>query len=382
MRKPSPPQSRSGKIFYLFWNNLPRLILAGMIVLIVVLMIQIRKQKNLLADQKAAELKNTRNPVNAVVLPIKPGTVISRLNLPGIIEPWADLNLKAKVGGTITQVLVKEGDHVHKGELLAKIEDNDYQIAVDQAKTAWQLAEAEYKRDKTIFDKGIIAASSFDSRKATKESAAADYENARLQLSRTSIISPMDGIIQHLNAKVGLQLAPGDNVARILQINKVKAIVGIPESDVEAVNSLDTVLVKIQALDNLQVKGRKLFLSPAPTTSARVYQLELEIDNPEEKILTGMFVRADIIKERKDNSVAIPLYSIITRNNEQYVFVEKDGTAVKKNVSLGIMEGWMVEITEGLNAGDHLIVEGHRAVEDGQKVEVIKAIDNIKKLRK
>jgi membrane fusion protein (multidrug efflux system) len=87
-----------------------------------------------------------------------------------------------------------------------------------------------------------------------------------------------------------------------------------------------------------------------------------------------MFVRADIVKQHSDHALAIPFYSIISRNDEQYLFVEKDGVAEKRNVKTGIMEKWMIEVTEGLEPGDRVIVEGHRDVEDGRTVKVVKVI--------
>ncbi len=87
--------------------------------------------------------------------------------------------------------------------------------------------------------------------------------------------------------------------------------------------------------------------------------------------------RADIVKEQIENSISIPFYSVISRNDEQYVYIEQDGLAVKREVSLGIMENWMVEVTEGLTQGDKLIVEGHRDVEDGQRIKIIKTLSDI-----
>ena len=90
--------------------------------------------------------------------------------------------------------------------------------------------------------------------------------------------------------------------------------------------------------------------------------------------LPGMFARADLVKQSRDQALTIPFYSIISRNNEQYVFVENDGVVEKRHVTTGIMEQWMVEITEGLEPGEHVVVEGHRDVEDGRKVKVVKTI--------
>ena len=90
-----------------------------------------------------------------------------------------------------------------------------------------------------------------------------------------------------------------------------------------------------------------------------------------------MFFRADIVKKTVDNALAIPFYSVISRNNEHFVFVENEGTAHKRNVRLGIMQNWMVEIVDGLKAGDRLIIEGHRGIEDGQNIKVVKTVTNL-----
>jgi membrane fusion protein (multidrug efflux system) len=87
-----------------------------------------------------------------------------------------------------------------------------------------------------------------------------------------------------------------------------------------------------------------------------------------------MFIRADIVKKQIDKTLAVPFYSVISRNDEQYVFIEEEGIAKKRMVKLGIMEKWMVQITEGLNPGDNLLIEGHRDVEDSQNVKIIKTL--------
>jgi membrane fusion protein (multidrug efflux system) len=165
-----------------------------------------------------------------------------------------------------------------------------------------------------------------------------------------------------------------DPIAEILKINRLKAVIGIPESDVNAVRKLDTVTIIIQALGNKKFTAKKHFLSSAPETIARLYNLELELDNSKGMILPGMFVRAAIIKENIDDAIVIPFYTVISRNNEQFVYIEQDGVAIKRNVQLGIMEKWMVEVKDGLKAGDNLLVEGHRDVENNQKIKVVKAV--------
>jgi membrane fusion protein (multidrug efflux system) len=235
---------------------------------------------------------------------------------------------------------------------------------------------AEYDRSKKVYAKGTISEADLESRKAAMQTTRADLENAELLLSRCTVTAPIEGVIRSLNAKVGLLLSVADPIAEILQIHRLKAIIGIPESDVTAVSHLDTVELCIQALDNTKITAKKYFLPASPETNARVYNLELQVDNSEGTLFPGMFVRADIVKQTVKNAMSVPFYSVISRNGEQFVFVEHDGLAEKRPVHLGIMEKWMVEVTDGLHADDRLIVEGHRSVEDNQKVHVVRNISD------
>ena len=380
MSKPIVPDTLRGKIVYFIWNNLPRFVLLAMIVLIVILFGTIKEKSILIAANKAAEVSQEKPPVNAVTFTLKPTTITDRINLPGYIEPWTRLKLMSKLNGTITQVLAGEGDRVKKGDIIARIEDDDFRIAVERAEATYNLTKAEYARDKSIYDKGVIPTAALDTNRTNMQKAKADYENAKLQLSRTEVISPMNGIIRSMEAKVGLQLSVGDSIAEILEIDRMKGIIGIPESDVTAVRQLEDVDLTIQALDDRIITGKKHFLSPSPETTARLYNLELEINNSGGEVLDGMFVRADVVKKQVNDTLAVPFYSVISRNDEQYVFIEEEGLAKKRKVSLGIMEKWMVQITTGLNPGDRLLIEGHRAVEDNQQVKIIKALTSLSEL--
>lgn len=351
-----------------------------MIVLILILFGAIRDKSKLIAANKAAEVSQEKPPVNAVTFTLSPTTITDRINLPGYIEPWTRLKLMAKLNGSITEVLVNEGDQVEKGDILARIEDDDFRIAVERAEATYNLTKAEYSRDKSIYDKGVIPTATLDTNRTNMQKAKADYENAKLLFSRTVITSPMDGIIRRMDAKVGLQLSVGDPIAEILEIDRMKGVIGIPESDVTAVRKLENVDLTVQALDDRIITGKKHFLSPSPESAARLYNLELEIDNSDGEVLDGMFVRADIVKKQIDNTLTVPFYSVISRNDEQYVFIEEEGVARKRKVSLGIMEKWMVQITVGLTPGDKLLIEGHRDVEDKQKIKIIKALTSLEGL--
>jgi membrane fusion protein (multidrug efflux system) len=374
---PPEPKTARAKVARFLLYSLPGLLF---ILLLVGLTLFIgkrieEKKAQLEAELKAATATETP-PVNVVTLDLQPTVLRDKINLPGVIEPWERLDLMAKIGGSIEEVFVKEGEQVRQGQLIARIESKDYQIALDSAKAAYELAKISLARNQSLRSKGIATQANLDELEAQFRQAKAAVENAELQLSRCRITAPLAGVISRLDAKIGSvvnQMVPA-SIAEILQLDQVKAIVSIPESDVAAVRKLKNVEVEIQALGHEKVRAAVYFLAPVTETQAHVYRLELRISNQDHHILPGMFVRADIVKEVRAQALAVPLFSVISRNKEQFVYVEENGAARKKTVQTGFLEGWQVLITDGLQAGDKVIVEGHRSVEDGQKVKVVKSL--------
>lgn len=376
----STPVTTRAKTVHMLMRNMPRFIVIVLIALIAFLFVSMNAEKKRLAVEKAAALNPEQLPVNVVVHPLQPSIIHDRINLPGIIEPWLDLNLLSKLNGTIAEVLVSEGDQVEKGSVLAHFEEDDYRITLATAESSYKLAQSEYKRDLSMFEKGIVSSAELEERKNRLETTRSAVEQATLQLRRCKILSPMKGTITKLFAKTGLQLNIADPVAKIVQLDKLKAVIGIPESDVAKVAALETISLSIKALDNLQVQGVKHFLSPTPESVAHIYRLELKVANPSGTILPGMFVRAAIVKQQIGDAMVVPLYSVISRNDRHFVFIEKHGVAVRKEVQLGFLEGWKVHIKEGLHPGDRVLIEGQRNVEDGQKVNVVRELKTLESL--
>jgi membrane fusion protein (multidrug efflux system) len=353
---------------------LPLLILLLLVIITVGLGAKVKDEKNRLQEEKSNAVNQERPPVNVVEQELIPGTLRDRLNLPGTVEPWEDLVLLAEVRGVVEEVLVDEGQHVKEGDLIARIDTSDYENTINSIKAAYNLALINLKRLTGLRQQEIISQSEIDTIKAEVQSLKADLAIAEVQLERCYIRSSISGIVNELPAKKGLYLAVGDPVATILDIGRLKVTVGIPEADVDAVRKLDRFEITIEALNNKEITGTKHFLAVAPESMAQVYRLELEVENSAEEILPGMFARIEIIKQEFQDALAIPLYAVITRDNKHYVYVEENNIARFQEVKLGILDGWMVQITEGLRPEEKVIVVGQRSVDDGQGVNVVKRV--------
>jgi membrane fusion protein (multidrug efflux system) len=349
--------------------------MVGLLVAFVVIMVgRINEKKARLVEAKKTAIKKDIEPVSTIVLTLEPRRLVDKIELPGQVEPYEDLWVKAEVSGQVMKVLVEEGQIVTKGAVLVELDERDYRTRLARIEANYSLAKLDHERTATLVQKKVTPVSELDRIEAELKDLASQLNEAQLALSRTKITAPIPGRINEVKAKKGELLAVGQPVAEVLQFDKVKVTVGVPESDVAAVFDLSRADVVIDALDRLRVKGRKIFLSRQPRSLARLYDLELEVPNPDGRILPGMFARIELVKQIFDQALAVPLYAVIAQSDEHVVFLENDGHAENRKVELGVLDGWEVQITSGLKPGDRVIVVGHRFLDDGQPIKVIKRV--------
>jgi membrane fusion protein (multidrug efflux system) len=356
--------------------KLPLLILMGLVAAIIGMSGTIKAEKDRMGEEKQQEPAARRPPANVVLLKVAPSTMQDRINLPGVIEPWEELTLLTKVQGTVIDTLVQEGDPVTRGQVIARLDPADYRIALDSARAVYELAVADQQRLATLFEHDIVPQAQVEKINAQVKTSKAALENAQLLLSRCTITAPISGVIRRLDASQGALLNISDPVAQILQIDRVKAVVGIPESDVALVRNIETVAMTVKALDDKNIMGRAHYLASSPENGSRVYRLELAVDNGDHHILPGMFFRAQIVKKVYRDTVAVPLYSVIKRRDKQFVYVEKNGVAHQLPVKLGIIEDWQVQVVSGLAPGSRVVVEGHRDIDQGYQLNIVRVLSD------
>ena len=369
----SEPKKKT-RILRFFWALFPWLIVVLILAFVISMYGRIKEEKARLEEAKKAAIKKEVPAVRVITLTLVPNRLEDKINLPAAVEPYENLWVKAEVPGQVVNVLVKEGQIVEKGQILVELDDRDYISRLERIEANHKLAMLDHDRIDDLVKKRIAAVTELDKIEARLNDLAAQLKEARLALSRTRIIAPISGRLNEIAAKQGDRMGVDKQVAQILQFEPVKVIVGVPESDVAAVFDLDEADVIIEALGKRRVKGKKVFLSRQPRTLSRLYDLELVVQNPDGRILPGMFARVELVKKVFKDALVIPLYAVITQRDESFVYVEKNGKAQKRSVELGILAGWQIQVKSGLEPGELVIVVGHRLLDDGQGVEVIKNV--------
>ncbi len=341
----------------------------------------------------------------------------------GIIQPEKEVKISSEVSGEIVELPVKEGQQIKKGRLLVRINPDLYQSAYERARAALsnalaalhqqkvrlQLAETEYKRNKQLFDKGIIAQAEFQqsetnykvaraayrSAKFQVESARAGVKEARDNLKRTEIYAPISGTLTRLNVEkgervVGTKQMAGTEILRIADLNLMEVLTDVNENDIVKVQLNDSAIVEIEAFPGRKFKGIVTEIAnSAETQNAALDQTvnfkvkirilkfsyrDLVQDKPEgfSPFRPGMTASVEIITDRKENVLAVPIGAVTIRKDStgkerETVFLFEEGTAKRQFVKTGIQDTEHIEIIEGLNEGQQIITGPFKLVSKGLK---------------
>jgi RND family efflux transporter MFP subunit len=355
----------------LVWHGIPFVILAVVVVFVIVpLGRKIAAEKANLAEQQSRQVQETDEAVRVITLEMVPEDLKEKISLPGVARPWRSLEVVAEVAGRVMEKNRDDGMAVERGDVLAVIDQRDYRNAYDSARASHETALVHEKRFEALSRQQFITQSQLDDISAQVKTTKAVMETAKLNLERCTIRSPMAGVVDRSHIEEGSFLSVGDPVARVLQMDTLKIEVGIPESDVPTVRHLKQFDMTVDALGGKAFSGQYHYLQKTTDSLARLYNLEIRLENPGHEILPDMFVRVVIVKNRDEQGLGVPIYSLVTRNNRTGVFVEDKGRARFTPVDTGFQDGWKIQVVSGLSPGDQVVVVGHRIIDDGQPVQV------------
>ena len=167
----------------------------------------------------------------------------------------------------------------------------------------------------------------------------------------------------------------GAPLARIVQVHKVKVSVGIPERDISFFAEGNTATVTLDALQGRSFAGVIHRIATTAEAATLTFIAEIEVDNPDGAIKPGMVARVALVRKSYPDSIIVPLFSILSLENMRFVFVEENGAAHGRPIQVGVLQDNTIQVTEGLRAGDRLIVSGQRDLKDGDPVNVIEVVE-------
>jgi len=301
---------------------------------------------------------------------VRPRPLRDILILPGETEAWEDVRVPSDKAGRVEWIGPEEGDTVKKGELIAKVDVSSLKAALDRAQAAFDLAEELFRRRVDLHEKKLIAQEELDKSRTEKTLAESDLKQSRVEYQRGFIRSPIGGVVNHLFVDQGEFIGRGDPLADIVNVERIKVNVSVPEMDVKYLKKGQDALVRIDAFPERRIPGAVDFVAFKADPATKTFHVKVLIANEDRTIRPGMIARAGFLRRVIPNALTAPLFALVDKSGERLVYVEKEGVAHARTVTLGVIEGDRIQIADGLEIGDHLIVKGQKDVEEGMPVEV------------
>lgn len=321
-----------------------------------------------------AEIIKERKPTNVAVEVLGTTTVEDVFSLMGSLEPWADVTLSAKTMGEIEWLGIEEGQFVRAGQELLRIDTSTLRVNLEQARARKKLAVQELERIEKMRADGISSPQDMDRALADHEVAVTNLRATEIQLADSVVVAKFDGLVDALHQEEGEYVSPGMPLVRLVQVDRVKLIIGIPERDVVRFAIDDLVAVTLDAFPGETFEGKIFLIATTAEKSTHTFVTEIVLDNPAGILKPGMIAQARLVRQSFPDSIMVPMFSVITTDAGRHAFVEEDGVARIRQVKIGFIHEASVHITKGLGPGDRLIVVGHRDLVDGDAVQVREAV--------
>jgi membrane fusion protein (multidrug efflux system) len=308
--------------------------------------------------------------VKVSVVTVQPTPVRDILVLPGETRAWQDVLVAADTGGRVEWVGPREGDRIKKGQLLAKIDVASLKAALDRAKANLTLAQGLYHRRQKLFERKIINKEELDRSLASRNVAKENLRQAQVEYDRGFVRSPISGRVNYLHVDEGEFIDRGKPMVELVNVDKIEVNVNVPELDVRYLKKGQQTKVRIDAFPDRHLMGSIDFVAYKAAPATITFRVKVLIQNQKDDIRPGMIARVAFLRRVIPDALVAPLFALVDKGGERIVFVEQDGVAHSRTVTIGVIEGDRVQIAQGLQAGDRLIVKGQTEVEEGTRVTV------------
>jgi membrane fusion protein, multidrug efflux system len=319
-------------------------------------------------------------PVSVEDIKLKP--IEEYVNTTGTAYPKGEISMKAKISASYylennpqTGRPWQLGDRIKAGALIARMEDKEYinNIKLESNELNLELSESEMKKQESLYEKGGVTLKDMKTSAINYVNAKGNVENARLQIEKTKVVAPIDGVIVELPYYTqGTQVETGSQIAKIMDYQTMYMNVQLPEKYIASIKPGQPVKLTNYTLPNDTLPGKVTQLSPAINPDTRTFQGNILINNPNYLLRPGMFVKADIVTSSKDTVIVIPKNIILSRQRGKTVFIVEKGLAVERVIETGLENVADVEVTRGLAKNERVVTSGFETLSNKSKVKIIK----------
>ena len=300
------------------------------------------------------------------------------IEIQGNVDTKENIMISPEYSGILTQVNVKAGQRVSKGQVLARIDDGGMSSQLAQAETQLALAKTTFEKQKNLWDQKIGSEIQYLQAKTSMESQQKMVAQIKSQLNKTVVTAPFSGTIDDVLIEKGKVVAPGMELFRIVNLTNMYVTANVPENYIGQLKVGAVVDVYLNSLGK-NYKGKVRQIGNYINPNNRTFGIEIALPNPDNLLRPNQVAVLKIEDYKNQKAILLPENIIKeTADGSKIIYVidkvdsKNNAKATQKTIEIGYTSGAFVEVKAGLQVGEIVITEGGKALKDGQMVEVIK----------
>ena len=327
-------------------------------------------------DLAIAELDTLKKSALVTTAIVKDTIFTHYIDIQGNVDTKQNLIIYPEYSGLLSQVYVKAGQNVNKGQILARIDDGGLSNQLAQMETQAALAKTTFERQKNLWDKKIGSEIQFLQAKTNYEAQMKAVAQMKAQLAKTIVKAPFSGVIDEVITEKGQVVGPGQQLMRIVNLSDMYVSANVPESFIGKIKVGAIVDVNVKSTGKTY-KGKVRQIGNYINPNNRNFSIEVAVPNTDNLLRPNQVAVLKIEDYKKPNAILIP-ESIVTENaaGEKIIYTVdtsgKEPKAIKKTIEVGLISGANIEVKSGLNKGETIIIDGARSVQNGDVVEILK----------
>jgi membrane fusion protein (multidrug efflux system) len=329
-------------------------------------------------SKKAGDKNTAVGQVNSISdiegFVVKPSVIDQTISISGTIKPLEETVLMPEVAGRVVMINLQEGKYVRQGMILIKLFDDDLQAQLHKAQAALELAEQTRDRQEELMKVDGISKLDYDQSVLQVHSIKADIEVLKVQIRKTEVHAPFDGVLGLRNISLGAEVTPSTSLATIRAVKQLKLDFSVPEKYSNQVMTGAKVQFTIQGDDNKHnatVYATEEGIDPG-TRNLKVRAL-IKMDSA--SFVPGSFANVELRLNENKNALMVPTQAIIPRERDKQLIVARAGKAQFIKVKTRIRQESMIEVTEGIEPGDTVVTTGILFIKPGMDLKFSKVIN-------
>lgn len=293
------------------------------------------------------------------------------------------IRLAPEVSGIVDAIEFDSGQEVREGDLLLELDTLVEQAQLKAAEAQLKQSESDLRRQQELVQRGNTPRSSFDAAVAQRDSNAAEVERIRALIAQKVILAPFPGRLGIRQVDVGQFVSAGDTLVTLQRLDPIYVDFPVPEQNIEQLAIGQRVEVKVDAFPQHTFVGKLAFIDARVDQETRNLLVRAELDNPDSRLLPGMFASVTVLQDQSEEVVTVPRTAISYSlyGDSVYVVKEPEGGAEqagpdsvveldRRFVRVGRTRGDRVSVVEGLKAGERVVTAGQNKLYPGQKARI------------